>query len=91
MNNSREKTGFFASKSPMIMLVYITFLMLPVYWLINMSFKTNEEILGVFSMYPVDFTFENYIIIFTDPSWYWGYINSMSYVVMNTIISLLVA
>jgi glycerol transport system permease protein len=26
--------------------LYIIFLMLPIYWLINMSFKTNQEILG---------------------------------------------
>ncbi len=73
------------------MLIYIIFLMLPVYWLVNMSFKTNEEILGTFSLFPINLTFDNYIVIFTDPSWYWGYINSITYVVMNTIISLLVA
>ncbi len=91
MNNSRIKTGFFSSKSPTIMLIYIIFLMLPVYWLINMSLKTNEEILGTFSLFPNNLTFDNYITIFTDPSWYWGYLNSMTYVVMNTVISLLVA
>ena len=73
------------------MFIYIIFLMLPVYWLVNMSFKTNEEILGTFSLFPVNFTFDNYIVIFTDPSWYWGYLNSMTYVTMNTVISLLVA
>lgn len=91
MNSSRIKTGFFSSKSPTIMLIYIIFLMLPVYWLMNMSLKTNEEILGTFSLFPNNLTFDNYITIFTDPSWYWGYINSMTYVVMNTVISLLVA
>ena len=91
MNSSREKKGFFSNKSPMIMFIYIIFLMLPVYWLVNMSFKTNEEILGTFSLFPVNFTFDNYIVIFTDPSWYWGYLNSMTYVTMNTVISLLVA
>ena len=85
------KEGFFSSKSPTIMLIYIIFLMLPVYWLVNMSFKTNEEILGTFSLFPNDLTFHNYIVIFTDPTWYWGYINSMIYVVMNTVISVLVA
>ena len=85
------KKGFFSSKSPTIMLIYIIFLMLPVYWLVNMSFKTNEEILGTFSLFPNDLTFHNYIVIFTDPTWYWGYINSMIYVVMNTVISVLVA
>ena len=86
-----EKKGFFSSKSPSIMLLYIMFLMIPIYWLINMSLKTNEEILGTFSLFPINLTFDNYITIFTDPSWYWGYINSMIYVVMNTVISLVVA
>ena len=31
---------------------YIVFLMLPIYWLLNMSFKTTNEILGGFSLYP---------------------------------------
>ena len=91
VDNSEVKKGFFSSKSPTIMLIYIIFLMLPIYWLINMSLKTNTEILGTFSLFPNDLTFDNYILIFTDPTWYWGYINSMIYVVMNTVISLVVA
>ena len=71
--------------------IYITFLMLPIYWLLNMSFKTTNEILGGFSLYPQNFTLENYVVIFTDPTWYNGYINSIIYVVMNTIISVTVA
>lgn len=71
--------------------LYILFLMLPIYWLLNMSFKTNQEILSTFSLWPQDFTLENYATIFTDPTWYNGYINSMIYVVMNTVIALAVA
>ena len=71
--------------------VYILFLMLPIYWLINMSFKTTNEILGKFTLWPQDFTFDNYIKIFTDPTWYNGYINSITYVVINTILSVAVA
>jgi len=71
--------------------LYIIFLLLPIYWLINMSFKTNQEITGAFTLWPRDFTLRNYTVIFTDPSWYSGYINSIIYVVMNTVISLLVA
>ena len=70
---------------------YILFLMLPIYWLISMSFKTTNEILGGFSLWPQEFTFENYITILTDPTWYNGYINSISYVALNTIISVSVA
>ncbi len=71
--------------------LYIIFLMLPIYWLVNMSFKTTNEILGTFSLWPIEFTLENYRTIFTDPTWYNGYFNSITYVVMNTIISVLVA
>ena len=70
---------------------YLVFLVLPIYWLLNMSFKTNEEILGVFSLFPQDLTFDNYRVIFTDPSWYMGYVNSIIYVTLNTLISLTVA
>jgi len=70
---------------------YIVFLMLPIYWLLNMSFKTTNEILGGFSLWPQDFTLENYIKIFTDPTWYNGYLNSILYVAMNTGVSVLVA
>jgi len=71
--------------------VYILFLMLPIYWLLSMSFKTTNEILGGFSLFPQDFTLENYIEIFTDPTWYRGYLNSITYVVINTVISVTVA
>jgi len=71
--------------------LYIIFLLLPIYWLVNMSFKTNQEILGTFSLWPTEPTLQNYRVIFTDASWYSGYINSIIYVVLNTIISVTVA
>ncbi len=71
--------------------LYIIFLLLPIYWLMNMSFKTNQEITGAFTLWPREFTLRNYAVIFTDPSWYSGYINSIIYVVLNTVISLAVA
>ncbi len=71
--------------------IYIIFLMLPIYWLISMSFKTTNEILGSFTLFPQRFTLDNYRTIFTDPSWYWGYINSILYVTMNTVISVAAA
>lgn len=79
------------TKSSFVMILYILFLMVPIYWLLNMSLKTNQEILSGFSLWPQDITFDNYITIFTDPSWYGGYLNSITYVVMNTVISLMVA
>lgn len=67
--------------------IYIIFLLLPIYWLLNMSLKTNEEILSVFSIWPQNLTLDNYRVIFSDASWYSGYINSMIYVSINVVIS----
>jgi glycerol transport system permease protein len=71
--------------------IYIIFLLLPIYWLLNMSFKTTNEILGTFTLWPTTFTFENYMKIFTDPTWYNGYFNSLKYVIINTILSVVCA
>ena len=78
-------------KRSLIPILYIAFLLLPIYWLVAMSFKTTGEILSGFSLFPQTFTLENYRVIFTDPTWYWGYINSIIYVSLNTVISVSVA
>src|SRR5690606_30549675 len=71
--------------------VYIIFLMVPIYWLLSMSFKSTNEILGGFTLWPQQFTLDNYREIFTDRVWRDGYINSIIYVSLNTVISLLAA
>lgn len=81
-NKTKKKFGISA---------YIFFVLLPIYWLVNMSFKSNEEILGGLTFWPENFTLDNYAVIFTDPTWYMGYVNSMLYVSMNMVITLAVA
>lgn len=71
--------------------LYILFLLVPIYWLVNMSFKTNMEITSGVSLAPAAPTLDNYRVIFSDPSWYSGYLNSMIYVGLNTVISVAVA
>ncbi|ABV94864.1 sugar ABC transporter [Dinoroseobacter shibae DFL 12 = DSM 16493] len=78
-------------KRSLIPIFYILFLMLPIYWLVTMSFKTTNEILAGFTLFPQTFTLDSYITIFTDPTWYWGYINSIIYVSLNTVLSVAVA
>ena len=77
--------------SALVMTIYILFLLIPIYWLLNMSLKTNQEITSTFTLVPTDLTFQNYVTILTDPSWYMGYVNSIIYVTMNVVISLTVA
>ncbi|SES33984.1 carbohydrate ABC transporter membrane protein 2, CUT1 family [Tranquillimonas rosea] len=85
------RSGFRINSKAVVMTLYLAFLLIPIYWLVNMSLKTNNEILSTFSLWPRNLTFQNYMTIFTDPSWYWGYINSIIYVTMNTVISIVVA
>lgn len=74
-----------------ILALYLLLSLLPIYWMLNMSLKTNEEIVGALTMWPSKLTLENFKIIFTDASWYDGYINSIIYVVINMVLSVAVA
>jgi glycerol transport system permease protein len=74
-----------------IMVLYLAFMLIPIYWLFKMSLQTNREIMGGFTLWPQNPTLDNYRTILTDRSWYIGYINSITYVVMNTVLSLAVA
>lgn len=78
-------------KSHLIITIFIIFLMIPVYWLILMSFKTNAEIGGVLTFFPVAPTFAGYQTIYSDPAWYMGYFNAAAYVLLNVAMTILVA
>jgi glycerol transport system permease protein len=85
-------TGLARALAPRLGLgLYLLFLLVPIYWLVNMSLKTNFEISGGMTLWPQNPTLENYRRIFTDSSWYSGYINSLTYVLLNMAISLAVA
>jgi glycerol transport system permease protein len=78
-------------KRSLFLFLYLVFAILPIYWMVNMSLKTNTEIVSTFTFWPRDLTWDNYKVIFTDRSWYSGYINSLIYVAINTVLSVLVA
>jgi glycerol transport system permease protein len=77
--------------SRIVMAFYLLFMIVPIYWLIALSIKDNTEIMNSFSVLPQEPTLKNYRYILTDYSWYVGYINSSIYVVLNMVISLLLA
>ena len=77
--------------SRLMLVCFLTASLLPIYWMLNMSLKTNEEIIGVMTMWPTHLTFNNYLTIFTDESWYSGYINSIIYVALNMVMSVTLA
>ena len=71
--------------------IYTVLLMVPIYWLIIMSLKTNAEIGGGLTLIPKAPTLANYRVIWSDPGWYMGYVNAAIYVAMNVAIAILVA
>ena len=73
------------------LILYLLFTVLPIYWMLHMSLRTNQAIVGSFAWLPESISLANYAQIFTDASWYSGYINSMIYVAMNTVLSVAVA
>jgi glycerol transport system permease protein len=86
---TRPRAG--TARRTAVLALYVVFLMLPVYWMVNMSLKTNTEILSGLTLFPRNPTLQNYVTILTDPSWYSGYLNSIHYVALNTVISVTVA
>lgn len=70
---------------------YVAALMMPLYWLVTMSFKTNGEIAGQLTLFPEAPTLAQYAIIFGDPDWYLGYVNALIYVCINVAIAVTVA
>ncbi|HEY1778935.1 MAG TPA: carbohydrate ABC transporter permease [Roseiarcus sp.] len=74
-----------------VLAVYLVVLMLPIYWLINMSLRTNSDIMSGLALWPHHPTLEKYVHIFKDPTWVHAFGVSLTYVAINTVISVTVA
>lgn len=68
--------------------LFILFLLIPIYWLVMMSFKTNQEISTQLSFFPHPWTLVHYKDIFTNAQWYDAFLHSLSYVCINVAITL---
>ena len=79
------------SFSRWVLVGYGIYLLLPLYWLLSMAIRTNDQIVGDFSLFPTSPTFANFAEIFTNPVWYEAFGNSLAYVAINSAISLAVA
>ncbi len=72
-------------------ILYFALLLLPIYWLLNMSVRSTDDILSHLEIVPRHVTFENYLHIFRDPTWYITYWHSFEFVFLNVVISVGVA
>ncbi len=67
------------------LILFLVFILIPIYWMVNMSFKPNSEILSRLTLYPHEFTLANYEEILTSEFWRAGYINSIIMASMNVV------
>ena len=79
------------SLSRWVLVAYCLYLVLPLYWLLSMALRTNADIVGGFSVLPAAPTLANFAEIFSNAVWYQAFGNSLTYVAINSIISLAVA
>ena len=79
------------SVSRWVLVFYCIYLLLPLYWLMTMALRNNSDITGKFEVIPSSPTLANFAEIFSNPVWYQAFGNSLSYVVLNTLISICVA
>jgi glycerol transport system permease protein len=73
------------------LIIYFILLFIPIYWMVNTSLKTDVEILSMLTFFPKELTFEHYREIFTSEVWRASFLNSLIYVFMNVIITLIAA
>ena len=74
-----------------VLSLYCLYLILPLYWLLTMAFRTSGDIVGTFQIFPSSPTTANFVEIFSNSVWLEAFGNSLTYVLINTILSLAVA
>jgi glycerol transport system permease protein len=71
--------------------LFAFFLIVPLYWLVTMALRPSADIVSAFVVVPTSVTFANFGEIFTNPVWYQAFANSLTFVAINTMISVAVA
>ena len=74
-----------------ILAIYCVYLALPLYWLLAISVQQNADITGAFSIFPQEPTFKNFMELWMNPVWSRSFVNSLTYVVINTLLSISLA
>lgn len=71
--------------------LYGLYLLLPIYWLITVALQSSADVVGEFQVVPTRITFANFAEILNSAVWRDAFANSISYVLLNSAISLAVA
>ena len=74
-----------------LLYIYGLYLVLPIYWLLTVALQANADVVGNFEVVPSKVTLANFAEILTSAVWLDAFANSISYVLINSAISLFVA
>ena len=74
-----------------ILAIYCVYLALPLYWLLAISVQQNADITGAFSIFPQEPSLKNFMELRMNPVWSRSFVNSLTYVVINTLLSISLA
>ena len=74
-----------------ILAIYCVYLALPLYWLLAISVQQNADITGAFSIFPQDPSLKNFMELWMNPVWSRSFVNALTYVVINTLLSISLA
>lgn len=70
---------------------YAVFLLAPFYWMVNLSFQPNDDILKSVEAFPRGIISKNYLTVLYDSVWTSGFVNGLTYAGLSTIITIAVA
>ena len=65
------------------LIAYLVFMIIPLYWMLNCSFKFTTEIMTTLTWIPEQFTVRNYQHIFGSEVWMGSFVNTLSYVLTD--------
>jgi glycerol transport system permease protein len=74
-----------------ILVFYFILLFIPIYWMLNTSFKSNTEIQSLLTLFPKEATGRNYLHIFSSPIWRRSFLQTILYVIINVAMCLVAA
>jgi glycerol transport system permease protein len=74
-----------------LLIIYFIILLIPIYWMLNISFKPNIETQSKITYIPETFTLESYIKIFNSSQWRQTFLQTFAYVILNVGIVLVVS
>ncbi len=74
-----------------VLTTYAVFLLAPFYWMVNLSFQPNNDILKSVEAFPHGIIAKNYLTVLYDSVWTSGFSNGLAYAGLSTIIAMAVA